>query len=68
MATVTKTSLKKTVNSRCFKLYHAYSISCNSSNVEDSLGVGFQRTVTNFRKKTENCCLVFQVVLDKTGN
>ena len=30
---VTKTSLKKTVNSRCLKLYRAYSISFSSSNV-----------------------------------
>ena len=28
-----KTSLKKTMNSSCLKLYHAYSISFNSSNV-----------------------------------
>ena len=45
-----ETSLKN-VNLRCLKLYRAYSISFNSSNVGNLFGVKFLRTASYFRKR-----------------
>ena len=45
------------VNSHSFKLYRAYFIYVNSSNVQ------FQKTVSKFRKRKESRSRIFHVVL-----
>ena len=48
------------VNSRCLKLYRAYSISFNSSNVGNFLlDLNFKELYQSSRKEKESCCLVF---------
>ena len=47
------------MNSRCLKLYRAYSISFNSPKVGKFFGIEFYRTVSKFWGKEKESCLVF---------
>ena len=55
------------MNLRCLKLYRAYSIFFNSSNVGNFFDVKFYRTASKFRKRKRKLSS-FVPVLDKTWN
>ena len=61
-----KKSHKKKVNLGCLKLYRAYSISFNSSNVANFFGAEFLKVVSKFRKRKGKLVLFCVTVLDKT--
>ena len=54
------------MNLRCLKLYRAYSISFNSSNVANFFGAEFLKVVSKFGKRKGKLVLFCVTVLDKT--
>ena len=63
MRTNQKFTLKE--NSHCFKVHRSYSISFNLSKVGEIFWVESDRTVSKFRKKNENLCVVFTVSMKR---
>ena len=61
-----KKSQKKKVNLGCLKLYRAYSISFNSSNVANFFGAEFLKVVSKFRKRKGKLVLFCVPLLNKT--